>query len=88
MNKQTIISTIVEAALFIAIIVSIFSHFNKRLNISEHNYNTLKGEMEQVELKNGELLSMRDSYIVKLNELNELLDISKAEVKELNKALD
>lgn len=88
MNKKTLLSYLIEAVVFIVLIVCVWNYYGKKLDVSEHNINTLKGQLEQVELKNGELVSIRDSYVLKMNELEDELGISKNEIRELRKALN
>ena len=77
-----------EAVIFITIIALLWGYFSSKLDVSEQNLKAAKGRMEQVELKNGELLAHRDSYIASINDLEELLDISKKEAKEIQRKLD
>ena len=79
---------IIEALIFIAIIALVWGCYREKLDDSEQNLKAAMGRMEQVELENGELLASRDSYIASINDLEELLDISKQEVKEIQRQLD
>lgn len=79
---------IVEAFIFIAIIALVWGCYNEKLEESEQNLKAAMGRMEQVELENGELLASRDSYIASINDLEELLDITKQEVKDIQRQLD
>lgn len=88
MNKKTLLTIIIEAAIFIVILFGVGNFYSKKLNVVEHNLNSAKSKIEQVELKNGELLSIKESYVLKMNELEDELGISKNEIKELRKALD
>ena len=87
-NKRTLLNYIIEAVIFIAIIAVIWGCYSNKLNDSEQNLKAARGHIEQVELKNGELLTSRDSYIAKIGDLEELLDISKKEAKEIQRQLD
>lgn len=87
MDRKSIISLFIEAAIFIAIIMFGWNYYNNQLNTSEHNLRTACGRIEQLELKNGDLLTARDSYIAKSSELEELLGITQSEVRELKKTL-
>ena len=88
MNKQTLLSYLIEAVIFIAIIAGIWGYYDRRLDTSDQNLLAFKGKLEQVELKNGELLSSRDSYIATLNDLEELLGIAKQEARNIQKQLN
>lgn len=63
------------------------SNLRERANNAEHNLAVQRDSTHYVQLKNGELLAERESYILKQNELQEYLDISKCEVKDLQKKL-
>lgn len=87
-DRKSIISLIVEAVLFLGIISFGYKVMNGKLETSEQNLIAYKGQMEQLELKNGELIATRDSYILDKKNLEEALDVSKSEVKELEKKLN
>lgn len=87
-DRKSIISLIVEAAIFIGIISFGYKVMNGKLETSEQNLIAYKGQMEQLELKNGELIATRDSYILDKKNLEEALNVSKGEVKELEKKLN
>lgn len=87
MDKKSIISMIVEAALFIGIINFMWNKYDDKLDISEQNLIAYKNEMIQLKLKNGELINANDSYILKAKELEEQFDLSKQEIKYLEKKL-
>lgn len=79
---------IIEAIIFIAIIVCVYSCLSNKLDVSEQNLLAAQGKIEQVELKNGELLTARDSYIATINDLENLVDMTKKEAKEIQRQLD
>ena len=87
-NKRTLLIHIIEVVIFIAIIATVWGCYSNKLNDSEQNLKAARGRIEQVELKNGELLTSRDSYITKIGDLEELLDISKQEIKDIQRRLD
>lgn len=87
-DRKSIISLIVEAVLFLGIISFGYKVMNGKLETSEQNLIAYKGQMEQLELKNGELITTRDSYILDKKNLEEALNVSKSEVKELEKKLN
>ena len=87
-DRKSIISLIVEAVLFLGIISFGYKLMNGKLETSEQNLIAYKGQMEQLELKNGELITTRDSYILDKKQLEEALDVSKSEVKQLEKQLN
>lgn len=87
-DRKSIISLVVEAVLFLGIISFGYKLMNGKLETSEQNLIAYKGQMVQLELKNGELIATRDSYILDKKNLEEALDVSKSEVKELEKKLN
>lgn len=87
-DKKSIISLIVEAVLFLGIISFGYKVMNGKLETSEQNLIAYKGQVEQLELKNGDLITTRDSYILDKKQLEEALEVSKSEVKELEKKLN
>lgn len=87
-NKKSILWFLIELAVFLLILASVWGYFNNKLDNSEQNLKAARGRIEQVELKNGELLSARDSYIASINDLEELLNITKQEVKDIQRQLD
>ena len=88
MNKQTLLSYLIEAVIFIAIIAGIWGYYGRKLDISDQNLSVFKGRLEQVELKNGELLASRDSYIATINDLEELIGVTKQEVRDMQRQLN
>lgn len=87
-DRKSIISLVVEAVLFLGIISFGYKLMNGKLETSEQNLIAYKGQMEQLELKNGELISTRDSYILDKKNLEDALEVSKDEVKMLEKKLE
>jgi hypothetical protein len=86
--NRTLLSYLIELLIFAGIIFMGISYYNRQLNTSEQNIIALKGNIEQLELKNGELLVSRDSYIATINELDELLNISKQEIRDIQNQLN
>ena len=87
-EKKTLLGYIIEGVIFIAIIAAVWGFFSNRLDTSEQNLKAARGHIEQVELKNGELLTARDSYIATISDLEDLLDISKQEIRDIQRQLD
>lgn len=88
MQRNSIITFIIEALIFIAIIVFGIHYYNNQLDISNQNLNVYRGQLEQMELKNGELISVRDSYILRIQDLENQFDMSKKEVRDLQRKLN
>lgn len=88
MNRQTLLSYLIEAVIFIAIIAGLWGYYDRKLDTSDQNLLAFRGKLEQVELKNGELLASRDSYIATINDLEELLNVTKQEARDIQRQLD
>lgn len=88
MDKKSILVVVLEALLFLAIISFGYRSMDNKLDISNQNIKAYKGQVEQLELKNGELLRIKDSYILEKNELQEQFDMSKQEIRDLQKKLN
>ena len=88
MNRKTLLSYLIEAAVFIIIIAFGWNYYNERLETTTQNLIAYKGQLEEVELQNKNLLVAKDSYIATINDLEEQLDITKKEAKEIQRQLD
>jgi len=62
-------------------------HLRNQLDISNQNLYTSQSKVEQLQLENGKIVSIRDSYIVSNNELKEQLELSNKEIRTLKKQL-
>lgn len=78
----------VEAVVFIAIIAGVYGFLSNKLNISEQNVIAAYGRVEELTLKNGELIAVRDSHISTINDLENRLNITTKEAKELQRKLN
>jgi hypothetical protein len=78
----------VEAIIFIAIIAGVYGFFSNKLDISEQNVVAAYGKVEELTLKNGELIAVRDSHITTINNLENQLNITTKEAKELQRKLN
>ena len=88
MDKKTIVIMILEAILFIGIIVGI-SHINNRnSDILEQNLQASKDRVAELVMENGSLLFEKSAYILKEKELYDQLNITKQEKKDIEKKLD
>lgn len=85
-NKLYIIFGSVIAVLLSTIIVGA-GYYKNKLSNAEQNIDTYKGHIEQLQLKNGELISANNSYILKTKDLENQFNLSKKEVKDLEKKL-
>lgn len=88
MNKKTLLIIIVEALLFLCIISGILVYKNEKIDDLDQNFKASQNELYQLELKNRDVITVRDLYIIKEKELLELLDIKNDEIKDLKKKLN
>lgn len=88
MNRKTLLSYLIEAAVFIIIIAFGWNYYNERLETTTQNLIAYKGQLEEVELQNKNLLVSKDSYIATINDLEEQLDITKKEAREIQRQLN
>ena len=79
---------VVEFIVFILILSCVHGYYSRELNITEQNLKAAQGEIVKMELKNGELLVAKDSYIATINNLENILNITKKEAKDLQHQLD
>lgn len=80
--------TIIGMLILIIAMACMYNYYSNRLEISDQNLRASRSQIEVLTTKNNELLAMRDSYVLKEKELEEVLGITKEEVKELKKNLD
>lgn len=83
MSKKSIVIIFLETILFIGILVGINSFYNRKVYTLDQNLKASRDSIEVVQLRNGNLLIERDAYILKNKELEEVLNITKKERKDL-----
>lgn len=88
MNRKTLLSYLIEAAVFIIIIAFGWNYYNEQLETTTQNLIAYKGQLSEVELQNKNLLVAKDSYIATINDLEEQLDITKKEAREIQRQLN
>ena len=88
LDIKTITLLFIEAIIFVAILAAMNNCNGRRIEILDQNLNAEKSNIETIMLSNGNLVAERDSYILKNKQLEEILDITKEEKKELEKKLD
>lgn len=79
---------IIEIIIFLIIISCVWGYYSRKLDKSEQNLKAANSEMIEVKLKNDNLMVAKDSYIATINDLENLLDISKKEIKDIQRKLD
>lgn len=87
-DKKVIIISIIEALIFIFVIISISQCSNQKIKNLDQNFVASKDKITELTLENGKLLAERSAYIVKNNELEEILNITKQEKKDIERKLN
>lgn len=87
MDKKTIILMFIEAIVLVVVMSIIGGCYSKKLKTYEQNLIASKSELNEVKLKNGELLYEKDSYILKIRDLEDELGIRKSEINEIKNKL-
>lgn len=89
MDKRNIFTYILMGILLVisCLMAFVLNKQSAKLEIAEHNVKALTDTITEVRLKNGELLNYKNSLVIDKKELEASLDISKKEVKELEKQL-
>lgn len=82
------IPLIVEAVLFIAMIMMMSKCNRDNIFDLEQNINAYKNHIEVVETKNGELMTINESLILKEKEIREELKMTKKEYRDIEKQLE
>ena len=87
MNKKSWIIIVIEALVFIMLLGTVAKCSYDKIERLEHNIDAYRDTIEYVEMRNGELMTAKQSLILTESELREELDISKREMKDLKKKL-
>ena len=87
-DKKVIIISLIEALLFIFVIISISQCSNQKIKNLDQNFIASRDKINELTLENGNLLAERSAYIVKNNELEEILNITKQEKKDIERKLN
>lgn len=87
-TTQLWIIIVVQFLLFVSILGTVTQCSSNKIDILETNILGYRDSIKQVELKNGELLSSKQSLILTAEAMREELSISKSQIKELEKNLN
>lgn len=88
LDKKIIITSIIEAILFIFILISISQCASQKIETLDQNLLASRDKIETLTLENGNLISERSAYILKNKELEEILNITKQEKKDIERKLN
>lgn len=79
---------VIELIIFLLILSCVWNYYTKENKTNQQNLKAAQNELYEVKLKNNELLTIRDGYIATIDDLENLLEISKKEIKDLQNNLD
>lgn len=82
------IIAVIGLCIFLFLSIKQKQSYKERLNISEQNLKAYKNDVRQLKLENGNLVKVRDSYILENCQLQEQFDLTKKEVNELQNKLN
>lgn len=82
------IGLLIVTMVTVVIMAICLSKTKQNLDISEHNLQVARDSIEVLQLQNGHLVYEIGSYILEKEQLTEYLDISKKEIKDLEKKLN
>ena len=88
MSKKAWAFIVLEAIIFIALLVGAIRYGLEQKAILENNILGYKMTIEHIEMENGQLLATKRSLLLTESQLREELDISKSEINELNRKLN
>lgn len=88
LDIKTISLLILEAIIFIAILLTISNYNSKKIETLDQNLSAAKGQVEILTMDNGNILAERDAYIVRNKQLEEAINISENERKSIEKKLN
>lgn len=90
MNKKNlIIAGVIALLVFIVVAMGAkIKSLKEDRDIYKHNFGAATEELNKEKMKNGDLLIERDSYVMKVKDLEKIGLSSEAEIKELKKKLD
>lgn len=87
-KNWVLLTIILGAILVISTLIVDLGCKNNEIKIAKNNLFAVTDSVRKITTKNGELISEKVSYIATIKELEQYMDISKQEIKELQKALD
>lgn len=88
--KNNKITLIINACFILIILILLFilGNVRNKNKILDVNLKAATEDVRQLKTKNGELIYEKQSYVTTINELEKYLDISKKQIKDLEKTLD
>lgn len=87
-DRKTIIMLLLEAFMFVGVLIGVSTCSSRQIDRANHNIRALRDSIEVIELNNGALIYEKESLILEKKELEEYLNISNREVRDLERKLD
>lgn len=87
-ENKVLLSIVAALIVLLGIMLGIIIHKNNNITIIKNNLKAATEEIGVLKTANGELLAKKQSYITTINDLEDYINISKKEVKDLQKTLN
>ena len=87
-ENKVLLSIVAALVILLGILIGIIVHKNNNITIIKNNLKAATEEIEVLRTANGDLLAKKQSYVTTINDLENYINISKNEVKDLQKTLD
>lgn len=79
--------TKIICGVIIAVLLGVCIYLGSELRYANQNMRATKNQVEQLVLENGEIITIKDSYISSYNEIKEQLELSNKEIRTLKRKL-
>lgn len=87
-ENKVLLSIVAILFILLSLMIGIIIRKNNNITIIENNLSAATEKIEVLKTTNGDLLAKNRSYITTINSLEDYINISKKEVKDLQKTLD
>ena len=87
-ENKVLLSIIAALVILLGIILGIIIRKNNNITVIKNNLKAATEEIEVLRTANGDLLAKKQSYVATINDLENYINISKKEVKDLQKTLN
>lgn len=87
-ENKVLLFIVAALTVLLGLMIGIIIRKNNNITIIENNLNAATEKIEILKTTNGDLLAKNRSYITTINSLEDYINISKKEVKDLQKTLD
>ena len=87
-ENKVLLSIVAVLIVLLGLMIGIIIRKNNNITIIENNLNAATEKIEVLKTANGDLLAKTRSYVTTISDLEDYINISKKEIKDLQKALD